>query len=168
VFAARGADLLIHEATFGDACAEDARIKTHSTTHQAMDVFEKAGAKFMLLTHLSSRYPRFVDYSDRLMDAKNVGLAYDNLVVSLTGLIVCSHNVFADGEVRGEILVFCQLWLSTKQHRWVCINTPPRSEGSVSILPLVVRGFINTPPRSEGSVSILPLVVRGLYQYSLS
>lgn len=41
--AARGADLLIHEATFEASMVEDAQAKRHSTTVEAVDVAEKVG-----------------------------------------------------------------------------------------------------------------------------
>jgi len=75
-------DLLIHEATFGPVYEEDAKIKTHSTTHQALDIAAQSRAKFTLLTHFSSRYPRIPDCSERLMTSVNVGVACDNMIVS--------------------------------------------------------------------------------------
>merc|ERR1740124_642257 len=54
--AARGATLLLHEATFADAEAEHARIKRHSTHGEAREVARQMGAYRTLLTHLSARY----------------------------------------------------------------------------------------------------------------
>lgn len=43
--AARGASLLIHEATFEDDKAEDAERKRHSTTGDALGVAKKVGGR---------------------------------------------------------------------------------------------------------------------------
>ncbi|MFQ6053454.1 MAG: ribonuclease Z, partial [Candidatus Bathyarchaeia archaeon] len=54
---ARGADLLIHEATFDDALAERAAEDGHSTASQAAEVAAAARVGMLILTHISSRYP---------------------------------------------------------------------------------------------------------------
>jgi ribonuclease Z len=58
VAAARGADLLVHDSTFGDAEAERARETMHATARQAAQVARQAGVGRLLLTHLSTRYDR--------------------------------------------------------------------------------------------------------------
>jgi ribonuclease Z len=55
---ARGADLLIHEATFSKGEEKLAFDYFHSTTHQAAEVAKLAGSKQLCLTHISSRYDR--------------------------------------------------------------------------------------------------------------
>jgi ribonuclease Z len=53
---ARGADLLIHEATFSHAEADLAIQRQHSTSTMAAQTALEAGVKRLVLTHLSPRY----------------------------------------------------------------------------------------------------------------
>jgi len=75
------ADLVVHEATFGDGFEEDAKRKKHSTMVQALSVLKDMNAKYGVLSHFSARYPRIPDLSDELLAAGNVGVAFDNLVI---------------------------------------------------------------------------------------
>ncbi len=53
---AKGADVLIHEATFSDDMADRAEEDKHSTPSGAAEIARKADAKLLILTHISARY----------------------------------------------------------------------------------------------------------------
>ncbi|XP_076322011.1 ribonuclease Z [Tachypleus tridentatus] len=71
--------LLIHEATMEDELEEEANIKTHSTTSQAIKVGAKMRADFTLLTHFSQRYAKVPLFNDNFHNT--VGCAFDNMKV---------------------------------------------------------------------------------------
>ncbi|MGA7614462.1 MAG: ribonuclease Z [Thermoanaerobaculia bacterium] len=66
---AHRADLLIHEATYGDDHESEAREYLHSTASEAAAVARDAGAKRLLLTHFS---PRYEDVTPLLQQAREL------------------------------------------------------------------------------------------------
>jgi ribonuclease Z len=81
--ASRNADLLVHEATFGGDELERARETGHSTAAEAARVALEAGARRLVLTHISSRYNR--DASELLAEAKAV---FPETVIARDGMTV--------------------------------------------------------------------------------
>lgn len=83
--AARGADLLIHEATFGDDERERAVETGHSTAREAATVARDAGARRLVLTHISARYSR--EAPELLAEATSVfgsvSIARDGMAVDV-------------------------------------------------------------------------------------
>lgn len=71
--AARGATVLVHEATFEDGMEEDAVKKRHSTVGEAVKVGTDAGAYRTVLTHFSQRYPKVPVFKG----GQRVGVAFD-------------------------------------------------------------------------------------------
>jgi len=86
VEAARNADILVHESTFSDDDQARALETRHSTAREAGRVAQQAGARRLILTHLSSRYD--TDFGRLLAQAREeypgpVDVAHDGMTVEI-------------------------------------------------------------------------------------
>jgi ribonuclease Z len=79
--ASRGADLLVHEATFGDEEAERAVETGHSTAREAAQVACEAEVGRLVLNHFSARYSR--DAGELEEQARSV---FPNTVIGKDGM----------------------------------------------------------------------------------
>ncbi|HEU5153473.1 MAG TPA: ribonuclease Z [Gemmatimonadales bacterium] len=89
--AAKGADLLVHEATFSQEDLERAKESGHSTAEEAAAIARDAGVRRLVLTHISPRYSR--EAPELLAEARMI---FEETVVARDGMVV--EVPFADGE----------------------------------------------------------------------
>ncbi len=83
--AAKGADLLIHEGTFDASRKAEAQERKHSTVEDAARVAKQAGARKLVIIHIS---PRYSDDIKTLLEAsakifKNTTIAEDGMKLQL-------------------------------------------------------------------------------------
>ncbi len=83
VAAARGADLLVHEATFSEEERARAVETGHSTAREAAQVARRAGVRRLILTHISARYTR--EAPELLEEARE---EFEEVVVARDGMAV--------------------------------------------------------------------------------
>ncbi len=83
--AGRGANVLIHEATFEDELVDEAVSKAHCTTSEAIGVGRDMGAETIVLTHFSQRYPKMPVLKEE-SEVTNVTIAFDLLSITLKHL----------------------------------------------------------------------------------
>src|SRR5213594_3090616 len=83
VDAAQGADLLIHEATFGEEEKERAKETGHSTAREAAQVALAAKARRLVLSHVSARYS--ISAEELVKEARDV---FKETVVAKDGMTV--------------------------------------------------------------------------------
>ncbi|EYU21483.1 hypothetical protein ABFS82_09G108200 [Erythranthe guttata] len=91
VRASQGATVLIHEATFEDSMIDEAVARNHSTTKEAVEVGNSAGAYRIILTHFSQRYPKIPVFEESHMHKTCV--AFDMMSVNLADVHVLPRVV---------------------------------------------------------------------------
>jgi ribonuclease Z len=81
--ASKDADLMIHDGMFCEDLRDWAIESKHSTAAEAADIAKQAGAKQLVLTHISSRYSESV--KELLKEAKGV---FENTIVARDRMVI--------------------------------------------------------------------------------
>ncbi|KAJ0709555.1 putative ribonuclease Z [Helianthus annuus] len=74
------------QATFEDALVEEAIARNHSTTEEAIEVGNSAGAYRIILTHFSQRYPKIPVFDQSYMH--KTCIAFDMMSINFADLRV--------------------------------------------------------------------------------
>lgn len=74
------------QATFEDDLVEEAVARNHSTTKEAIEVGDSAGAYRIILTHFSQRYPKIPVFDETHMH--KTCIAFDMMSVNVADLPV--------------------------------------------------------------------------------
>ena len=78
--------LIILQATFEDGLIEEAIARNHSTTKEAIEVGNSAGAYRIILTHFSQRYPKIPVFDETQMH--KTCIAFDMMSINIADLPV--------------------------------------------------------------------------------
>ncbi|CEG46671.1 hypothetical protein PPTG_10538 [Plasmopara halstedii] len=108
---AKGAFLLVHEATFEDEMVKEAKDKAHCTIQEAIQVGRQANVRNLVLTHFSQRYPKMAVLSSAFeQNPLNILTAIDLLSLRFRELQqpqlmdVCTRLLdFSDEEADGAM-----------------------------------------------------------------
>jgi len=81
---AAGADLLIHDATFGEDLKDEAELRGHSTATEAAEIAKAAKVGELVLTHISGRYKNGKELEKEARKIfKNTIAAVDGTVIEI-------------------------------------------------------------------------------------
>lgn len=93
--------VLLHEATFDDELAAEAKAKRHSTTGEAIAEGKAMRAKYIVLTHFSQRYPKLPE-TGNMGDEGNILVAFDLMRIKVGEMRKFQHYMPALRELFKE------------------------------------------------------------------